>query len=217
MRLSSKYSRLTAFHDVLLHGQFWVENESKVSGRIGEGDVRANSNRIREGNGGRFQGRRKGKELLFCRRSVWVDFRSSMFLCRVCMHWVLWWGSLRGADFWSCVSSAKSWWFTEWLAMISERCSVQDEENEPQYWSLRHTVHELWWWRRRVFDWSGLVSVWEVWLEPLECSRLNAKNRDNNRLYTAPHLVRAQSAYKDTRIHSFHHTHTHTVQRNTTY
>ena len=29
--------------------------------------------------------------------------------------------SLRGADFWSCVSSAKSWWFTEWLAMISER------------------------------------------------------------------------------------------------
>ena len=26
----------------------------------------------------------------------------------------------------------------------------------------------------------------------------------------APHLVRAQSAYKDRRIHSFHHTHTHT-------
>ena len=25
---------------------------------------------------------------------------------------------LRGADFWSCVSSAKSWWFTEWLASI---------------------------------------------------------------------------------------------------
>ena len=29
--------------------------------------------------------------------------------------------SLRGADFWSCVSSVKSWWFTEWLAMMSER------------------------------------------------------------------------------------------------
>ena len=29
--------------------------------------------------------------------------------------------SLRGVDFWSCVSSEKSWWFTEWLAMISER------------------------------------------------------------------------------------------------
>ena len=32
--------------------------------------------------------------------------------------------SLRGADFWSCVSSAKSWWFTEWLAMMSERSVV---------------------------------------------------------------------------------------------
>ena len=29
--------------------------------------------------------------------------------------------SLRGADFWSYVSSAKSWWFTKWLALISER------------------------------------------------------------------------------------------------
>ena len=29
--------------------------------------------------------------------------------------------SLRGVDFWSCVSSAKSWCFKEWLAMISER------------------------------------------------------------------------------------------------
>ena len=29
--------------------------------------------------------------------------------------------SLKGADFWSCVLSVKSWWFTEWLAMISER------------------------------------------------------------------------------------------------
>ena len=28
--------------------------------------MRANSNRIREGNGGRFQGRRKGKEKSFC-------------------------------------------------------------------------------------------------------------------------------------------------------
>ena len=28
-----------------------------------------------------------------------------------------------------------------------------------------------------VIDWSGLISVWEVWVKPLECSRLNAKNR----------------------------------------
>ena len=31
----------------------------------------------------------------------------------------------------------------------------------------------------------------------------------NNRLFIALHLMRAQSAYKDIRIHSFHHTHTH--------
>ena len=60
---------------------------------------------------------------------------------------------------------------------IGEMRSVQDEENGPHYWALRHTIHELWWWRRLVIDWSGLISVWEVWVKPLECSRLNAKNR----------------------------------------
>ena len=84
-------SSLADFYDVLLHGLFWVKNESKVPGRIREGDVvRAKSNLVMEGNGRRFQGRRKG--LLFCRRSVWADFPSSMFLCRLCRHWVLWWG-----------------------------------------------------------------------------------------------------------------------------
>ena len=33
---------------------------------------------------------------------------------------------------------------------------------------------------------------------------------NNNRLFMAPHLIRAQSAYKDIRVHSFHHTHMHT-------
>ena len=86
-------SSLTDFYDVLLHGQFWVKNKSKVPGRIREGNVvRAKSNRIMEGNSGRFQGRRKGKEKSFCFVVVhWADFRSSMFLCRLCMHWVLWW------------------------------------------------------------------------------------------------------------------------------
>ena len=84
-------SSLADFYDMLLHGQFWVKNESKVPGRIREGDVvRAKSNRVREGTGRRFQGRRKGKEKSFC--LVWADFPSSMFLCCLCMHWVLWWG-----------------------------------------------------------------------------------------------------------------------------
>ena len=32
----------------------------------------------------------------------------------------------------------------------------------------------------------------------------------NNGLFMAPHLVRAQNAFKDITIHAFHHTHTHT-------
>ena len=56
-------SYLTYFYDMLLHGQVWVKNDSKVSGRIRKGDVvRAKSNRVREGNGGRFQGRQQEKE-----------------------------------------------------------------------------------------------------------------------------------------------------------
>ena len=91
-----------------------------------------------------------------------------MFLCRLGMHWVLWWGWSLHWEQWisGAVSSAKSWWFTEWLAMVSERRSVQDEENGPQYWALRHTVHELWWWWRQVTDWSGLISEryeWNQW------------------------------------------------------
>ena len=54
---------------------------------------------------------------------------------------------------------------------------VQDKENGSQYWALRHTVHELWSWWRQVIEWSGLISVREVWLKPLESSRLNAQNR----------------------------------------
>ena len=39
---------------------------------------------------------------------------------------------------------------------------------------------------------------------------LQADNDDNNRLFMAPHLIRAQSTYKDIMICSIHHTHTHT-------
>ena len=55
-----------------------------------EGDVvRAKSNRIREGNGRRFQGRRKGKEKSFCFVVVQFEpnFRHPCFyvVC-ACMH-----------------------------------------------------------------------------------------------------------------------------------
>ena len=171
---------LTDFCDVLLHGQFWVENESNVPSRIREGDVvRANSNRIREGNGGRLQGRRKEKKKSFCFVVVTFEMifvHPCFYVVSACIvSLVTLVTSLRGADFCSCVSSAKSWWFSEWLAMISEGGVVYRTKRTG--WALRHTVHELWWWRRRVIDWSRLISVWEIWLKPLECSRLNAKNR----------------------------------------
>ena len=57
--------------------------------------------------------------------------------------------SLRGADSWICVSSAKSWWFTEWLA-ISERGVVYRMKriiiiiysyHAPQYWFWVQVMH----------------------------------------------------------------------------
>ena len=123
---------------------------------------------------------KREREELFCRRSVWADFPSSMFLCHLCGHEVLWWGwslhweeRIAGAVCRKADGLQSGYYSYD----IGERCSVQDEENWPQYWDLVYIVHELWRWRRRVIDWSGLLSVWEVWLKPLECSWLNTKNR----------------------------------------
>ena len=179
-------SSLTDFYDVLLHGQFWVLNKSMVPGRIREGNVvRAKSNRIREGNSGRFQGRRKGKEKsLFCRRSVWADFWSSMCLCRLYMHRVLWWGwSLHWEE---RISGAvchlkKSWWFTEWLAMIWERGVVYrtkrtDPSTEPwgtPYMSCDGDEDELFtevdWCLSERYDWSHWSAV--DWMPKTEFRR----------------------------------------------
>ena len=76
---------------MLLRGQFLVKNESKVPGRIREGDiVRAKSNRVREGNGRRFQGRSKGKEKSFCFVVVQFEliFRHPCFyVVGACIEW----------------------------------------------------------------------------------------------------------------------------------
>ena len=129
------------------------------------------SNWVRERNGVRFQGRRKGKEN---RASVFLSLSVSWFsVIHVFMRSVHAFNSLvrlitslRGTDFWSSVSPAKSWWFRVVSYNIGERCGVQDKENGPQYWALRHTVHELWWWRKLVIDWSRLISErydWNDW------------------------------------------------------
>ena len=73
--------------------------------------MRAKSNRVREGDSRRFQGRRKGKEKSFCFVVVQFQlifnhsFMSSVHALSSLVRLVT---SLRGVDFWRCVSSAKS-------------------------------------------------------------------------------------------------------------
>ena len=124
-----KISSLTDLYDMLLYGQVWVKNDSKTPGRIKEGDaVRAKSKWVREGNGGKLQERWKWREKTSVLSSLswsWFlvihVFMSSVHALSSLVRLVT---SLRGADIWSCVSSVKSWWFTEWLSMILERSVV---------------------------------------------------------------------------------------------
>ena len=66
-----------------------------------------------------FDEEKKEKKKSFC--FVVVEFE--LIFCHPCfdVSLVRLSISLRGADFWSCVSSAKSCWFTYWLAMMAER------------------------------------------------------------------------------------------------
>ena len=52
---------------------------------------------------------------------------------------------------------------------------------------------------------EGQISVWRLRRITVSSIQLIIIT-----LFMAPHLIRAQSAYKDIRIHSLHHTHTHT-------
>ena len=78
--------------------------------------MRAKSNRVREGNGRRFQGRRKGKEKSFCFIVVQfeLNFRHPCFYV-VCAY-IEFFGEVG-----HFTERSGFLWFTEWLAMISER------------------------------------------------------------------------------------------------
>ena len=151
---SNAVSSLTDFYDVLLHGQFWVKNESKVPGRIRDGDVvRAKSNQIREGNNGGFQGRQKGKEMSFC--FVVVQFElifnhQCFYVICACMEFFGEVGHFteRSRSLELCVICKKLMVYrvVNYEYDIGETKSVQDEKKGPQYWALKHTVHGLWWW-----------------------------------------------------------------------
>ena len=96
----------------------------------------------------RFQGRRKGKEKSFC----FVVIRFELIFGHPCFYVVC-----ASIEFFSevghfsersgclelCVICEKLMVYRADSYDIGERCSVQDEENGPQYPALRHTVHEL--------------------------------------------------------------------------
>ena len=147
-----KISSMTDFYDVLLHGQVWVKNDSKVPGRIREGDVmRAKSNRIREGNGRRFQGRRKEK-------SCFVVVQFELIFGHLCFHVVCaciaFFGEVgpfteRSGFLELCAICEKLMVFTEWLAMILE-CRLRRQwvpELSPEThhtWAVMVTKTSYW-------------------------------------------------------------------------
>ena len=89
--------------------------------------------------------------------------------------------SLRGVDIWSCASSTKSWWFIEWLAMISERGVVyrtkrMGPSTEPWgtlYMSCDGEEDELLtevdWYLSEKYDWNHWNAV--DWMPKTEFSR----------------------------------------------
>ena len=108
--------------------------------------------------------------------------------------------SLRGADSWNCVSSAKNWWFTEWLAIISERGVVYRSKrtgpsSEP--WGTPNMscdvdedelLTEVNWYLFETYDWNHWSAV--DWMPKTEFTRerriwwsvvLKAAERSNTR------------------------------------
>ena len=92
-----------------------------------------------------------------------------------------WWRGAKRTDFWCCVSSAKSWWFTEWLAMISERGVVyrtkrMGPSTEPwgtPYMSCDGDEDELLtevdWYLSERYDWNHWSAV--DWMPKTEFRR----------------------------------------------
>jgi len=98
-------------------------------------------NRIREGNGRRFQGRWKRKEKSLC--FVVIQFElifghSCFYVVCACIEFFGEVGHFteRSRFLELCVISKKLMVYRVVSYNIGERCSVQDKENGPQYWDL---------------------------------------------------------------------------------
>ena len=99
--------------------------------------MRAKSNRVREGNGRRFQGGRNGKEKSFC----FVVVQSELIFCHpyfyVICAYIEFFGEVghfteRSRFLELCVICKKLMVYRVVNYDIGERHSVQDEENGPQ-------------------------------------------------------------------------------------
>ena len=177
---------LADLYDVLLHGQFWFKNESKVPGRIREGDVvRAKCKEWGRKTVEVLKEDEKGKR----RASVLSSFSLSwFFVIHVFMSsvhalssLVRLFTSLRGVDFWSCVSPSKSWWFTEWLATISERGVVYRTKRmgpSTKPWGTPYMscdgdedelLNEVDWYLSERYDWNHRIAV--DWMTKTEFRR----------------------------------------------
>ena len=101
--------------------------------------MRAKSNRVREGNGRRFQGRRKGKERSFCRFVV-VQFElifrhPCFYVVCACIEFFGEVGNFteRSGLLELCIIREKLMIYRVVSYDIGEMRSAQDEENGPQY------------------------------------------------------------------------------------
>ena len=99
--------------------------------------MRAESNRVREGNGRRFQGRRKGKEKSFCFDVVQFELIFCHPFFYVVCACIEFFGEVvhfteRSGFLELCVIE-KLMVYRVVSYDIGERRSVQDEENGPQY------------------------------------------------------------------------------------
>ena len=119
-------------------------------------------------------GKKSTAFVLFIIKFSWLlhihDLMSSVPVCRsrvrVCI-------SLDGVDFWSSVSSSKSWWLIECFAMMSE--SVHNKQYMTQHRALWDSEHQ---WRRRsriVYE-NELIYVQQIWSKPLQCTSVDAKD-----------------------------------------
>ena len=100
--------------------------------------MRAKSNRVREGKGKMFQGRRKGKEKSFCFVVVQFEliFRHPCFyIVCACIEFFGKVGHFteRSGFLELCIICEKLMFYRVVSYDIGKRRSVQDEENGPQY------------------------------------------------------------------------------------